>query len=128
MPSAADAVPALLTHSPLAIEGLDARLVDVVRKHRGAAHVPELPPGAGWLMVEMGGATRAEALARAKAMVADADAASARVVPPGPQASAIWQIRADGAGLAGRTPDGKQAWPGWEAVSYTHLRAHETRH
>jgi len=114
MPSAADAVPALLTHSPLAIEGLDARLVDVVRKHRGAAQVPELPPGAGWLMVEMGGATRAEALARAKAMVADADAASARVVPPGPQASAIWQIRADGAGLAGRTPDGKQAWPGWE--------------
>ncbi|NUP74206.1 MAG: FAD-binding oxidoreductase, partial [Sinomonas sp.] len=25
-----------------------------------------------------------------------------------------WQIRADGAGLAGRTAAGEQAWPGWE--------------
>ncbi|MCL3861437.1 FAD-binding and (Fe-S)-binding domain-containing protein [Actinotalea sp. K2] len=114
MPSAADAVPALLTHSPLAIEGLDARLVDVVRRHRGEAHVPELPPGAGWLMVEMGGATREEALERAAAMAADAGTSSARVIPPGAEASSMWQIRADGAGLAGRTPDGSQAWPGWE--------------
>ena len=114
MPAAADAVPALLTHAPLAIEGLDARLVDVVRRHRGEAHVPELPPGAGWLMVEMGGATRDEALARARAMAADAGTTSARVIPPGAEASAMWQIRADGAGLAGRTPDGAQALPGWE--------------
>lgn len=114
MPSAADAVPALLAHSPLAVEGLDARLVDVVRRHRGEAHVPALPEGAGWLMVEMGGATREEALARAEAMVADARAVSARVVPPGAEASSLWQIRADGAGLGGRTPSGAQAWPGWE--------------
>ena len=26
----------------------------------------------------------------------------------------MWRIREDGAGLAGRTPDGRQAWPGWE--------------
>ena len=26
----------------------------------------------------------------------------------------MWQIRADGSGLAGRTPDGHEAWPGWE--------------
>ena len=114
MPSAADAVPALLAHSPLAVEGLDARLVDVVRRHQGAARVPELPAGSGWLMVEMGGADAAEALARARAMVHDAGAISAKVIPPGAQASAMWRIRADGAGLAGRTPDGTQAWPGWE--------------
>ena len=114
MPSAADAVPALLAHQPLAVEGLDARLVDVVRRHRGEAHVPELPPGAGWLMVEMGGATREEALAAARAMVDDAGTTAARVIPPGAEASAMWQIRADGAGLGGRTPDGAQAWPGWE--------------
>src|SRR5665647_2113308 len=33
-PSPAHPFPSLLTHPPLAIEGLDARLVDVVRKHR----------------------------------------------------------------------------------------------
>jgi FAD/FMN-containing dehydrogenase/Fe-S oxidoreductase len=114
MPTAADAVPGLLAHHPLAIEGLDARLVDVVRRHRGEARVPALPDGAGWLLVEMGGATRDEALAHAKALVADAAALDARVVPPGPDAAAMWQIRADGVGLAGRTPDGAQAWPGWE--------------
>ncbi|EYR63615.1 hypothetical protein N866_19310 [Actinotalea ferrariae CF5-4] len=114
MPSAADAVPALLAHEPLAIEGLDARLVDVVRRHKGEAHVPALPEGAGWLMVEMGGATREEALDRARAMVADAAAVSAQVVPAGPEAASLWQIRADGAGLGGRTPSGAQAWPGWE--------------
>src|SRR5690606_7239914 len=35
MPSAADAVPTLLTHRPGAIEGLDARLVDAVRHSQG---------------------------------------------------------------------------------------------
>ena len=114
MPAAADAVPALLAHAPLAVEGLDARLVDVVRRHRGAARVPALPDGAGWLLVEMGGESRAEALARAEALVAGSGAMASRVVPPGPDASAMWQIRADGVGLAGRTPDGVQAWPGWE--------------
>jgi FAD/FMN-containing dehydrogenase/Fe-S oxidoreductase len=112
MAAAADAVPALLAHAPLAVEGLDARLVEVVRRHDG--RVPELPPGAGWLMVEMGGATPAEALDRAHAAAADSGTAAVRVLPPGPEASAMWRIRADGAGLAGRTPAGAQAWPGWE--------------
>ena len=47
MPSAADAVVPLGALNPLAIEGMDARLVDVVRRHVGS--VPDLPRGAGWL-------------------------------------------------------------------------------
>ena len=42
---AADAVPAILAHGPLAIEGLDARMVDVVRRRKGSSRVPELPRG-----------------------------------------------------------------------------------
>ncbi|MFC4556228.1 FAD-binding and (Fe-S)-binding domain-containing protein [Georgenia faecalis] len=114
MASAADAVPALLAHEPLAIEGIDARLVDVVRRHHGPASVPELPPGAGWLLVEVGGLDADDALARARALARDAGTDAARVVPAGAQASALWRIRADGAGLGGRTPSGAQAWPGWE--------------
>ena len=45
---------------------------------------------------------------------ATAGALDSMVLPAGPIATAMWQIRADGAGLAGRTPDGGQAWPGWE--------------
>ncbi|NMR20370.1 FAD-binding oxidoreductase [Cellulomonas fimi] len=114
MPSAADAVPALLAHRPLAIEGMDARLVDVVRRVRGAAAVPELPEGAGWLMVEVGGDSLDEALDRARALAADAGTRASRIFPPGPEATAMWRIREDGAGLGGRTPSGEQAWPGFE--------------
>ena len=114
MASAADVVPALLTHSPHAVEGLDARLVDVVRRHRGASTVPHLPRGAGWLMIEIGGESAATAQASAEALVRDAAALDAVIMPAGPASTAMWRIREDGAGLAGRTPDGRQAWPGWE--------------
>ncbi|HEY8042640.1 MAG TPA: FAD-binding and (Fe-S)-binding domain-containing protein [Streptosporangiaceae bacterium] len=111
---AADAVPAILAHAPLAIEGLDARMVDVVRRRKGSSRVPELPPGDAWLMVEMGADSAAEAVSLAQAMVAGAGAMAAAVIPAGPEASAVWRIREDGAGLGGRTPANKQAWPGWE--------------
>ncbi|MFE6971278.1 FAD-binding and (Fe-S)-binding domain-containing protein [Isoptericola sp. NPDC057653] len=114
MPSAADDVPHLLGHKPLAIEGLDARLVDVVRRAKGESAVPALPEGAGWLMIEVGGASQDEASARAEAIVTSSSALASLVLPAGPDATKMWQIRADGAGLAGRTPAGEQAWPGWE--------------
>ncbi|MBD8059375.1 FAD-binding oxidoreductase [Cellulomonas sp. JH27-2] len=114
MPTAADAVPALLAHAPLAIEGMDSRLVDVVRRVRGASAVPDLPPGAGWLMVEMGGETLDAAMDAARALAADAGTTAVAVFPPGPEATAMWRIREDGAGLGGRTPSGEQAWPGFE--------------
>ncbi len=110
---AADAVPAVLAHAPLAIEGLDARMVDVVRRRKGSSRVPELPAGDAWLMVEMGADSAAEAIALAQAL-ARRRSGRAAVIPAGPEASAIWRIREDGAGLGGRTPANKQAWPGWE--------------
>lgn len=113
MADAADAVPALLAARPLAVEGLDARLVDVVRRIREAT-VPDLPRGSGWLMVEVGGRNEGEARAAAEHVVAGAGALASLVVPSGPAAAALWRVREDGAGLAGRTPAGTQAWPGWE--------------
>ncbi|MYQ81720.1 MULTISPECIES: FAD-binding and (Fe-S)-binding domain-containing protein [unclassified Streptomyces] len=114
MATAADDVPHLLPFRPLALEGLDAQLVDVVRRAHGDAAVPTLPEGGGWLIAEVGGATSAEAVEAARALVAASHAADGVVLPAGPEATRLWQIRADGAGLAGRTADGKQAWPGWE--------------
>src|SRR5262249_41910730 len=40
MASAAEVVPALLPYEPLALEGLDARLVEVVRARRGGHAIP----------------------------------------------------------------------------------------
>lgn len=117
-------VPALIAHKPLAVEGMDSRLVDVVRNHRGPGAVPDLPEGEGWLMCEIGGESVEDALERAKAMAADANSTAIAIYPPGDDARRLWRIRADGAGLGGRTPatvdaegneqGNQQAWPGWE--------------
>lgn len=122
MVGAADAVVALLPLKPLAIEGMDSRLVEVVRRHNGS--VPELPRGKGWLFCEVGPSPDDEdadedtqirsALRAADKLVAASGALDHRVVQSAGEAAALWRIRADGVGLAGCTPDGNQAWPGWE--------------
>jgi FAD/FMN-containing dehydrogenase/Fe-S oxidoreductase len=114
MVEAADAVPAVLPHGPVACEGLDARIVDVVRARRGPAAVPPLPRGAGWLLVELVGDTPGEAAAGAERLVADAGAVDALVVPDRTASAALWRIREDGAGLSSRTPAGAPAHAGWE--------------
>jgi FAD/FMN-containing dehydrogenase/Fe-S oxidoreductase len=112
MPSAADAVPTLLAHHPNAIEGMESQLIEVMKSHMRA--VPELPAGKGWLMVEVSDRQPGDALARAEAIVRDAGALASRILPTGPEARALWRIREDGAGLAGRTAADRQAWPGLE--------------
>jgi FAD/FMN-containing dehydrogenase/Fe-S oxidoreductase len=113
MAAAAEAVPALLPHLPVALEGLDSRMVDVVRTRRGPAAVPSLPRGGGWLFAETAGDTLEEARAAAAKLVADGGCLDSAVIT-GPAAAALWRIREDGAGLSGRTPAGAPAWPGWE--------------
>jgi FAD/FMN-containing dehydrogenase/Fe-S oxidoreductase len=113
MPTAAEAVPELLAHRVVALEGMDARLVNVVRTRRGPSAVPDLPRGEGWLFVETSGDTEREARAAAEKVVADSGCLDSAIVT-GPVARALWRIREDGAGLGGRTPAGAPAWPGWE--------------
>ncbi|MGH3276799.1 MAG: FAD-binding oxidoreductase, partial [Streptosporangiaceae bacterium] len=114
MVSAADAVPALLPLRPATCEGLDSRLVDVVRARRGAGHVPELPPGSGWLFVEVTGDSAGEALSGARQVLGTADATAGMIITDPGHAAALWRIREQGAGLAGRTAAGRPAYPGWE--------------
>jgi len=113
MAQAAEAVPEVLPYSPLALEGLDSRMVDVVRVRRGAAAVPDLPRGGGWLFIETAGATAAEAEDAAAKLAGGVSCTDSAVVS-GARAAALWRIREDGAGLSGRTPSGAPAWPGWE--------------
>jgi FAD/FMN-containing dehydrogenase/Fe-S oxidoreductase len=122
MASAADAVPVILPFRPVAVEGLDARIVDVVRSRKGAAAVPELPAGQGWLLIELCGSDQAEVTARAHATLAAANANQGRVVEHASEAAALWKIREDGAGLAARTTD-PPGQAGWEdaAVPPEHL-------
>jgi len=108
---AADAVPGLLRHDLVACEGLDDRIVEVVRARRG--RVPDLPRGAGWLFAEVTADNEAEAVARAEWVRADAGALDARVVTDAGEQAALWRIREDGAGLAAVTM-GRPGHAGWE--------------
>ncbi|MEV7914857.1 FAD-binding and (Fe-S)-binding domain-containing protein [Streptomyces fimicarius] len=103
--AAADAAPGLLPYGPLTVEGMAA---DLVREAAG------LPRGAAWLFVETGGGTPAEARAHAERVLRAADAVDATVVTDPAGQRALWRIREDAAGTATRTPDGSEAWPGWE--------------
>ena len=114
MVEAADAVPAVLRHSPVACEGLDARIVDVIRTRRGTSAVPPLPRGSGWLMVELVGDDPGAVAEAGRRLVSDAGALDAAVVTDAVHAAALWRIREDGAGLAGRTPANDPAHAGWE--------------
>lgn len=114
MPAAADAVVPMLAHKPHAVEGLDARLVARVRASLGDDAVPDLPAGGGWLFVEVGAETAEEARQMMTALAADSGTGTYRVVSDAAEAARLWAIRADGAGLAGRTPEGRECWPGWE--------------
>ena len=113
MATAADAVPDLLPLKPLALEGMDARLIDVLVRRRGPSAVPDLPAGAGWLFAETGGQTEEQAIAAANELARIAGPQASAVVT-GADARQLWRIREDGAGLGGRTPAGAPAWPGWE--------------
>ncbi|MGE9809167.1 FAD-binding and (Fe-S)-binding domain-containing protein [Janibacter sp. G1551] len=113
MAAAADATPGALPFGPVAAEGMDRRIVDRLRAS-GPADIPELPSGNGWLLVELVGDDVLEVTERARRLVAAAGALDAEIVTDARTAAALWKIREDGAGLSGRTPDGRPCFSGWE--------------
>ncbi|MBO0823348.1 MAG: FAD-binding oxidoreductase [Actinobacteria bacterium] len=115
--AAADAVPGLLPLRPTAIEGMDARIIGLVRAKSavaGAGGLAELPIDGGLLMVETGGASAAHAADAAHRVVEAAAARSVLIAADARQAAAIWRVREDGAGLVARPSDGRAYHAGWE--------------
>jgi FAD/FMN-containing dehydrogenase/Fe-S oxidoreductase len=115
--AAGDAAPLVLAQPPVACEGIDSRIVEVVRGRRGPQAVPPLPRGSAWLFVELtddDGSGDGDLAARAARLARERGALDALVVTDAGQANALWRIRADGAGLSGRSPAGQPAHAGWE--------------
>ncbi len=112
--AAGEAAPAVVEHGPTSCEGLDSRLLGVLRARRGEGAVPPLPEGRAWLFVELAGDDRDEVVARAERLAAAGLGVDALVVPDPLVQARLWRIREDGAGLAGRAPSERPAWPGWE--------------
>ena len=127
--AAGEASPAVVAHGPTSCEGLDSRLLDVLRARRGPDAVPTLPRGGAWLFVELAGDELGEVESRARKLAGDGIADDALVVTDPATQARLWRIREDGAGLAGRAPSDRPAWPGWEdaAVPPARLGAYLAR-
>jgi FAD/FMN-containing dehydrogenase/Fe-S oxidoreductase len=114
---AADFVPALAAFAPSTIEGVDDRLVELARRSLSRSQAMELlPDAAGYLFVEFEGPSEAAAEARALEVLGEirAGVKNAELVVSQAAQRAVWRVREEGAGLATRRADGREAYPGWE--------------
>jgi FAD/FMN-containing dehydrogenase/Fe-S oxidoreductase len=115
---AADAVPRTLEHGPIGLEGFDGMLVGFMRrKNLAVEDVALLPPGGGFLLVEMGAWSAEEAQQKAEALARDAQAwpaaPQARIYNAA-EAARVWFVRESALGATVFVPGEPEGWEGWE--------------
>ncbi len=114
----ADAVPEIMAHKPIGLEGFDDLLVYYERvKGINTEGLSLLPQGGGWLMVEFGGQTLSEAESKALHLIDDLNHGA---TPPnvqlysGAQAKRVWEVRESSLGATSHVPGEPLNWEGWE--------------
>jgi FAD/FMN-containing dehydrogenase/Fe-S oxidoreductase len=116
---AADAVPAVLPHEPIALEGLDDKLIHFQKlKHMNPDALELLPDGRGWLLVQFGADTKQEADQKAKqlleALAGGDHEPDARSFDDPEHEKQLWKVRESGLGATAHVPGQTDTWPGWE--------------
>jgi FAD/FMN-containing dehydrogenase/Fe-S oxidoreductase len=120
--TAADHVPELLKHPVIGLEGMDNLLLEALRsKGKSLDDIKLLPAGKGFLLAEFGGATQAEANAKASTLAASLPAQDFRIYTP-TEAARVWHIRESGLGATAFIPGhpatldqpGRPSITGWE--------------
>ena len=117
--AAGDAVPDVLPHEPIALEGLDERLLTDERiKHLNSLAREELPEGTGFLMVQFGAETTEECERAAHRMLTalgksgeDPDVA---FLEKPEREDELWRVREAGLGATAHVPGHPETWEGWE--------------
>ena len=126
---AADAVPLALEHDPIGLEGFDHLLVQFMRR-KGLAlrDLEQLPPGVGFLLVEMGAWSAEEARAKAEALVRAAQSwpstPAAHICTPA-EAASVWHVRESALGAVVFVPGEPNRWEGWEDAAVPPARLGE---
>jgi FAD/FMN-containing dehydrogenase/Fe-S oxidoreductase len=115
---AADAVPEVIRHEPIGLEGIDTMLLDFMqRKHLADEEVKLLPPGGAFLLAEFGAESDAEAEAKARELIATAPklpgSPVGRLCSPD-EAARIWRVRESALGATVFVPGEPHGWEGWE--------------
>ena len=114
--AAADHVMEILPFTPIGLEGFEGAMIDGL-KRRGAPNLELMPEGRGFLLVEFGAASAAEAHARAQSLIEHLarmpGAPTARLYTP-TEAKAVWKIREAGPRAASNAPGQPPRWEGWD--------------
>ena len=127
---AGDHVTDVMQAGPIALEGMDDRLVsDMKRTHVHPQDVELLPKGAGWLLVEFGGDTKEEADAKAQRLMDRLKQVdkppSMRLMDDPVMEGHVWKVRESGLGATAHVPDAPITWEGWEDSSVPPARLGE---
>jgi len=115
----ADHVPGIMEHHPIGLEGFDDIMVNASR-HKGVnlEGLAMLPEGGGWLMVEFGAATAAEAESEARKLMAKlagfTPQPNLRLFTDPRQARRIWDVRESSLGVTAHVPGEALRWEGFE--------------
>ncbi|MBB2891504.1 FAD-binding and (Fe-S)-binding domain-containing protein [Flexivirga oryzae] len=117
--AAADAVPGLLPYEPIALEGLDHRLIHDERiKHLNDASRRQMPDGDAFLMVQFGGQSKSEVDDSAKRMLSGlgrtAEDPDVTAVGDPSLEDDLWAVRESGLGATAHVPGEPDTWEGWE--------------
>ena len=117
--AAADHVVEVMKHRPVGLEGIDDELIGYMKKKgMHPDDVSMLPAGKGWLMVEFGGATKADTDAQARKVMArlklDRHPPSMRLYDDQKQEQKLWEVRESGLGATALVPGMRETHPGWE--------------
>src|SRR5579872_1098484 len=115
----ADRVPDIMAHMPIGLEGVDHLLVDYTRrKGINSEGLALLPQGGGWLLVEFGADTQAEAQSHARGLIQYLEST------PNPprmvlftdrrKAARVVEVRESALGAVSHVPGEPLVWEGWE--------------
>jgi len=115
---AADAIPGILTHKPIGLEGFDGSVVDALRaKGMRLDELKLLPEGRGTILVEFGAWTAEDADAQAENFGAWLETLSPRNgyrICTAPEAAQVWHVRESALGAVAIQAGKKHGWEGWE--------------
>ena len=113
---AADQVPRIMEFSPIALEGIEGRMVDILAR-KGAAGVELMPKGGGILLAEFGSSEAREAESRARLMMESlrhGTAAPMMRIYTAAEAKTVWNVREAGPRGSQFMPGAPLMWEGWD--------------
>jgi len=113
------AIPQILKHNPIGLEGIDHFLVENIRtKHMSESSLDWMPNGNAWLIVELGDDDKDQLLVRAEALKKEArhyeEFKDVKLVTDKDGQDHIWKVRESGLGATAYVPGQADTWEGWE--------------